>query len=75
MPFHPHVTLTHPRTTPPDQQVHLATYSVKEPALAARGHTVVADAEMARIMRSTVMKPESADAIVEIHARLEQLVR
>ncbi len=60
---------------PPDQQIHLATYSVKADALAARGHDVVADVDSARIVRSTVMKPESADAIPRIHARLESLVR
>lgn len=60
---------------PPDKQVHLATYSVRPAALAARGHEVVADADAGRIMRSTVMKPESADAIPEIHARLEELAR
>ena len=60
---------------PPEKQVHLATYAVKPDALAARGHDVIPDAESGRIMRSTVMKPESAEAIPEIHARLEQLVR
>jgi glutamate/tyrosine decarboxylase-like PLP-dependent enzyme len=60
---------------PPDQQIHLATYSVKADALAARGHSVRADVDAARIMRSTVMKPESAEAIPQIHARLEGLVR
>lgn len=59
---------------PPEEQVHLATYAVKPDALAARGHAVVGDVDTGRIMRSTVMKPESADAVVEIHARLESLV-
>jgi glutamate/tyrosine decarboxylase-like PLP-dependent enzyme len=60
---------------PPEEQVHLATYSVKAAALAARGHSMLADADTARIVRSTVMKPESAVAIAQIHARLERLLR
>ncbi len=60
---------------PPEQQVHLATYSVTPGALAARGHDVTADVASGRIIRSTVMKPESALVIPEIHARLEELVR
>jgi len=60
---------------PPEKQVHLATYSVKPDALAVRGHEVIADIAAGRIIRSTVMKPESAQLISEIHARLEQLTR
>ena len=48
---------------------------MKGPALHARGHEVTADVDVARIMRSTVMKPESADAIPDIHATLERLAR
>ena len=59
---------------PPQEQVHLATYAVTEQAMAARGHALAADAASARILRSTVMKPESADAIPAIHATLERLV-
>ena len=58
----------------PSEQVHLATYVVTAPALAARGFTVEPDRERARILRSTVMKPESAAFIGEVHARLEALV-
>ena len=58
----------------PSEQVHLATYVVTAPALAARGFTVEPDRERARILRSTVMKPESAVLIGEVHARLEALV-
>jgi glutamate/tyrosine decarboxylase-like PLP-dependent enzyme len=60
---------------PIEEQLHLATYSVTAAALAARGHTVVADADTARIMRSTLMKPESAAMVGQIHGRLEQLLR
>ena len=60
---------------PPERQLHLATYAVKAAGLADRGHQVIADTEVARIMRSTVMKPESAASIGEIHATLEALSR
>jgi hypothetical protein len=59
---------------PPKEQLHLATYSVTAAALAARGHSLHPDAATARIMRSTVMKPESADAVASIHATLESLL-
>jgi hypothetical protein len=60
---------------PPAEQIHLATYSAKAAAFVDRGFDLVADVGAARIMRSTVMKPESADRIGEIHAKLESLVR
>lgn len=60
---------------PPEQQLHLATYAVKGAGLAARGHDVAQDVDIARIMRSTVMKPESAARIAEIHDRLASLSR
>lgn len=59
---------------PPQEQLHLATYAVGGSAMQARGLDVVPDVETTRIMRSTVMKPESAAAIPEIHARIEALV-
>ena len=58
----------------PAEQVHVATYTVSRSALQSRGHDVEVDQETARVLRSTVMKPESADAIGEIHATLESLV-
>jgi hypothetical protein len=36
---------------------------------------VVDDQPAARILRSTVMKPESASYVPAIHARLEELAR
>ena len=60
---------------PPERQLHLATYAVKPGGLADRGHAVTADAQVARIMRSTVMKPESAERIGDIHRTLEELSR
>ena len=59
---------------PPEEQVHLATYSVTDHAMTMRGHHVDTDAPTARIIRSTVMKPESADSIVEIHELLRRCV-
>jgi glutamate/tyrosine decarboxylase-like PLP-dependent enzyme len=58
----------------PADQIHLATYTVTAAALAARGHDVVDDQPAARILRSTVMKPESEAYVPAIHARLERLV-
>jgi len=60
---------------PPEEQVHLATYVVTGGALAARGHELVRDTDAARILRSTVMKPESGAAVSQIHATLERLAR
>lgn len=58
---------------PPDQRIDLATYIVTAAALAGRGHALEADAPSARIMRSTLMKPESAEVVAAIHATLESL--
>jgi len=58
----------------PAEQIHLATYAVTAAAMSARGHDAAADAATARILRSTVMKPESESWIPTIHARLEGLV-
>ncbi len=57
----------------PAEQIHLATYSVTSAAMAVRGHAVEPDAATARILRSTVMKPESEAFVPSIHARLEAL--
>ena len=59
----------------PAEQIHLATYAVKAGDLARRGHEVEHDAPTARIMRSTVMKPESEAYVPAIHARLCELAR
>lgn len=59
----------------PREQVHVATYAVAVDDLLRRGHAVAPDAERARILRSVVMKPESAAAVPSIHARLEQVAR
>ncbi|MFN8158974.1 MAG: aminotransferase class V-fold PLP-dependent enzyme [Candidatus Nanopelagicales bacterium] len=59
----------------PIEQIHLATYTVTGDALAARGHAVEPDVPAARILRSTVMKPESETYVPQIHERLELLAR
>lgn len=60
---------------PRERQVHLATFLVTADALALRGHHPVRDAEAARILRSVVMKPESAEIVADVHTTLEGLVR
>jgi glutamate/tyrosine decarboxylase-like PLP-dependent enzyme len=59
----------------PDEAIYLATYTAKATAFDARGHEVGRDATTARILRSVVMKPESASVIPHVHARIEQLAR
>ncbi|MFM9135116.1 MAG: pyridoxal phosphate-dependent decarboxylase family protein [bacterium] len=58
---------------PPEERIDLATYAVTSEAMHRRGHDVVDDADRARILRSTVMKPESADIVADIHGTLESL--
>jgi hypothetical protein len=57
----------------PRGQVHVATYNVTAEQVAARGHLLDPDVDVARIMRSVVMKPESEAQIPAIHERLESL--
>jgi len=58
---------------PATEQIHLATYTVTASALERRGHSVTPDAATARILRSTVMKPESGTIVGSIHRRLESM--
>lgn len=58
---------------PADEQVHLALYSADARAFAERGHAAQPDADRARIIRSVLMKPESAEIVPWIHRRLESL--
>ena len=58
----------------PARQIHLATYGVSAEAMSKR-HDITLDAAAGRILRSTVLKPESEHAIAEIHRRLEDLSR
>jgi hypothetical protein len=57
----------------PRTQVHLATYAVTSAQARARGLGLDEDADAARILRSVVMKPESAGEIRAIHAHIEEL--
>ncbi|MDA3022208.1 MAG: aminotransferase class V-fold PLP-dependent enzyme [Actinomycetota bacterium] len=59
---------------PSEQRIDLATYSVDAQGFTARKHSIEADRARARIMRSTVMKPESAVAVTQIHATIESLL-
>lgn len=60
---------------PPQEQVHLATYAVSQRAMQARHPDIERDASTARIMRSTLMKPESGPVIGSVHALVEGLAR
>lgn len=57
----------------PRTQVHVATYAVTAAQARARSLGLREDADATRILRSVVMKPESAADIPAIHARLELL--
>jgi len=59
----------------PERQIHLATYTAAGESFAARGHALEPDAQVAHILRSTVMKPESAERIGAIHATLVEVLR
>ena len=58
---------------PADTQVHLALYAADGRAFTERGHAAQPDADRARIIRSVLMKPESAEIVPWIHRRLESL--
>jgi glutamate/tyrosine decarboxylase-like PLP-dependent enzyme len=59
----------------PDDPVYLAAYTVTAQDLIARGHGGYADGSDARILRSVLMKPESADHLDWLLARVESLAR
>jgi len=59
---------------PADQQVHLATYAVSNQAMSLRHPEIECDVASARILRSTVMKPESAQVIDSVVALLHDLL-
>jgi glutamate/tyrosine decarboxylase-like PLP-dependent enzyme len=60
---------------PAQEQVHLATYAVTSEAMSARHPEVEPDELSARILRSTLMKPESAQVVGPVTAMLERLAR
>ena len=57
-----------------ENPVFLATYAVSGSALAARGHSVVADVAQGRILRSVLMKPEAEHTVDALHTRVCALV-
>ena len=60
-------------TGDPASQIHLATYNMKAGDLARRELGIDLDESSGRILRSVVMKPESASYIEQIHDRLSAL--
>lgn len=58
---------------PPPEQVHIATYTASAAQFRERDDDVTADVDHARILRSVVMKPESAQRVTELHRRLTEL--
>jgi glutamate/tyrosine decarboxylase-like PLP-dependent enzyme len=59
---------------PPAESLHLATYTVDGPALAARGHRLDIDVPTGRILRSVLMKPEHEAAVSDLHRQLLALL-
>lgn len=60
---------------PPDQALYVATYTVTEASLRARGHQVEADVPSGRILRSVLMKPETEAHVPDLHRRLLELLK
>jgi glutamate/tyrosine decarboxylase-like PLP-dependent enzyme len=56
-----------------DHPVFVSTLTVTADAMRRRHSEVRADAGQGRILRSVLMKPESASYVGELHARIEQL--
>jgi glutamate/tyrosine decarboxylase-like PLP-dependent enzyme len=61
-------------STERQSQIHLATYSVTADAFQKRKSGLELDAETATIVRSTLMKPESASIVAQLHGALEELI-
>lgn len=57
------------------EQIHLATYMVKPNALFAHGINVETDMAKARILRSTLMKPEHETWVPKLHSHIEDAAR
>jgi glutamate/tyrosine decarboxylase-like PLP-dependent enzyme len=60
---------------PRPEQIHLATYMVKPNALFAHGINVETDMAKARILRSTLMKPEHENWVPTLHTHIEDSAR
>jgi glutamate/tyrosine decarboxylase-like PLP-dependent enzyme len=59
---------------PPEEALFVATYTVDAAALAARGHQVEPDVPAGRILRSVLMKPETADHVPRLHQQVLDLL-
>ena len=59
---------------PAHEALFVATYTVDAAALAARHHVVETDAASGRILRSVLMKPETAEHVPLLHQRLLDLL-
>ena len=60
---------------PRENQIHLATYVVKEDQLRQRGINLTKDTSAARILRSVLMKPEHEAQVPSLHSKVEDLAR
>jgi len=70
-----HEILLRSSTGPREDQIHLATYVVKEDQLKQRGILLDQNANQARILRSVLMKPEHEALVPTLHAKVESLAR
>lgn len=61
--------LTHGMQIPPNQSLFVATYTVDAASLTTRGHQVDADVPNGRILRSVLMKPETAEHVPQCTSR------
>ena len=66
--------LTRGMQLPPDEALFVATYTVPADSLAARGHRVEADVPAGRILRSVLMKPETAAQVPDLHRQVRHLL-
>ncbi len=58
-----------------DEPVYLSKFRVKSALIQSRYPQLVADSEWTTVLRSVLMKPEQADWVARIHARVEELVK
>jgi hypothetical protein len=59
------------------EQIHLATYVMKQSGFAKRGFDIPVDParDSARIMRSVLMKPEQENWIPDLHSHVENVTK
>ncbi len=61
--------------SPAERAIYLSLYRVRADELGRRHRGVVQDADESRIIRSVLMKPESATMVGTLHERLQDLAR